>query len=106
MRGLAKKRKARGSGRTGGESRRGGKESERARGRGGKYPSIPTPGGETSLDGDTLRSEGAAEKDVLIEQLREDLEQSSRRNMMERSSEEAQFQQDTINKVPLNIYIG
>ena len=72
----------------------------------GKYPSIPTPGGETSLDGDTLRSEGAAEKDVLIEQLREDLEQSSRRNMMERNSEEAQFQQDTINKVPLNIYIG
>jgi len=72
----------------------------------GKYPSIPTPGGETSLDGDTLRSEGAAEKDVLIEQLREDLEQSSRRNMMERNSEEAQFQQDTINKIPLNIYIG
>jgi len=72
----------------------------------GKYPSIPTPGGDTSLDGDTLRSEGAAERDVLIEQLREDLEQSSRRNMMERNSEEAQFQQDTINKVPLNIYVG
>jgi hypothetical protein len=72
----------------------------------GKYPSIPTPGGETSLDGDTLRSEGAAERDVLIEQLREDLEQSSRRNMMERNSEEAQFQQDTINKIPLNIYVG
>jgi len=72
----------------------------------GKYPSIPTPGGDTSLDGDTLRSEGAAEKDVLVEQLREDLEQTSRRNMMERNSEEAQFQQDTINKVPLNIYIG
>lgn len=72
----------------------------------GKYPAIPTPGGDTSLDGDTLRSEGAAEKDVLVEQLREDLEQSSRRNMMERNSEEAQFQQETINKVPLNIYIG
>ena len=72
----------------------------------GKYPTIPIPGGETSLDGDTLRSEGAAERDVLIEQLREDLEQSSRRNMMERNSEEAQFQQDTINKVPLNIYVG
>ena len=45
----------------------------------GKYPSIPIPGGDTSLDGDTLRSEGAAEKDVLIEQLREDLEQSSKK---------------------------
>ena len=72
----------------------------------GKYPTIPIPGGETSLDGDTLRSEGAAERDVLVEQLREDLEQSSRRNMMERNSEEAQFQQDTINKIPLNIYVG
>lgn len=72
----------------------------------GKYPSIPTPGAEISLDGDTLRSEGAAEKDVLVEQLREDLEQASRRNMMERQSEEGQFQQDTFNKIPLNIYIG
>lgn len=72
----------------------------------GKYSSVPIPGAETTLDGDTLRSEGAAEKEILISQLREDLEAASRRNSMERNKEEAEFQQEIINKVPLNIYIG
>lgn len=71
-----------------------------------KYGSLPTPGGEVSLDGDTLRSEASAEKENLIAQLREDLEQASKRNLMERQKEIAEFQQESINKVPLNIYIG
>jgi len=72
----------------------------------GKYSSVPIPGSETTLDGDTLRSEGAAEKEILIAQLREDLEAASRRNSMERNKEESEFQQELINKVPLGIYIG
>ena len=72
----------------------------------GKYGSMPIPNGEVSLDGDTLRSEGAAERDALISELREDLEANSRRMLMERQNDEANFQQETINKVPLNIYIG
>ena len=72
----------------------------------GKYSSMPIPNGEVSLDGDTLRSEGAAERDALIAELREDLEANSRRMLMERQNDEANFQQETINKVPLNIYIG
>ena len=71
-----------------------------------KYGSLPTPGGEVSLDGDTLRSEASAEKENLIAQLREDLEQASKRNLMERQKEIAEFQQESINKVPLTIYIG
>ena len=31
-----------------------------------KYASMPLPNGEVSLDGDTLRSEGAAERDALL----------------------------------------
>ena len=72
----------------------------------GKYSTVPIPGADTSLDGDALRSEGAAEKEGLIAQLREDLDAASRRNSMERSKEEAEFQQELINKVPLGIYIG
>ena len=72
----------------------------------GKYGSMPIPNGEVSLDGDTLRSEGAAERDALISELRDDLDQSSRRMLMERQNDEANFQQETINKIPLNIYIG
>ena len=71
-----------------------------------KYGAVPTPGGEVSLDGDTLRTEASAEKENLIAQLREDLEQASKRNMMERQKEISEFQQEHINKVPLNIYIG
>ena len=72
----------------------------------GKYGSMPIPNGDVNLDGDTLRSEGAAERDALITELREDLEQSSRRLLMERQNEEANFQQETINKIPLGIYVG
>tara|TARA_R110001583_G_scaffold13766_2_gene58690 strand:- start:25964 stop:27133 length:1170 start_codon:yes stop_codon:yes gene_type:complete len=72
----------------------------------GKYGSMPIPNGEVSLDGDTLRSEGAAERDALVAELREDLEAASRRMLMERRNDEANFQQETVNKVPLHIYIG
>jgi hypothetical protein len=72
----------------------------------GKYASMPIPNGDVSLDGDTLRSEGAAERDALVAELREDLEAASRRMLMERQNDEANFQQETINKIPLNIYIG
>tara|TARA_R110002051_G_scaffold300131_1_gene367438 strand:+ start:2571 stop:3698 length:1128 start_codon:yes stop_codon:yes gene_type:complete len=71
-----------------------------------KYSSIPIPGAETTLDGDTLRSEGIAEAEALVANLREDLDAASRRNMMERESEITEFQQGMLNKAPLNIYIG
>jgi len=71
-----------------------------------KYGSVPSPSGEISLDGDTLRTEASGEKESLIAQLREDLEQASKRNMMERQKEMSEFQQETLNRVPLGIYIG
>ena len=71
-----------------------------------KYASIPIPGSETSLDGDTLRSEAATEKSELVTQLREDLDLASKRNLMEREKEISEFQQELINRVPLHIYIG
>jgi hypothetical protein len=71
-----------------------------------KYSSIPIPGSDTTLDGDTLRSEGAAEAEALISVLREDLEAASRRNLMEKENEITDFQQGMLNKAPLNIYIG
>ena len=71
-----------------------------------KYSSIPTPGGDITVDGDTLRSEGASEKESLVATLREDLEASSRRNMLEAKKDEAEFLRETITNIPLNIYIG
>ena len=71
-----------------------------------KYSSIPIPGSETNLDGDTLRSEASVEKENLITQLREDLEAASRRNLLERQQDEAEFMNNTMNKIPYGIYIG
>jgi len=71
-----------------------------------KYGSIPVPNAETTLDGDTLRGEAATEKESLITQLRENLEASSRKVMLEADSEEATRLQEKLQKVPLPIYIG
>ena len=71
-----------------------------------KYGSIPVPNAETTLDGDTLRSEAAIEKSDLITQLRENLEAASRKMMLEADSEESTRLQEKLQKVPLPIYIG
>jgi hypothetical protein len=71
-----------------------------------KYGSIPIPGAETSLDGDTLRSEASAEKEVLVTQLREMLDQTSRRALLEADKDESEFLQEKLKRVPYPIYIG
>jgi len=71
-----------------------------------KYGSIPIPNAEVSLDGDTLRAEATAEKEQLMEQLRETLEQTSRKALMEAQKDESDFQQETLKKVPYPVYIG
>ena len=72
----------------------------------GKYGSIPIPGSEVSLDGDTLRAEATAEKEQLIEQLREMLDQTSNRALMEADREVSDNLQEKLKKVPYPIYIG
>ena len=71
-----------------------------------KYGNIPIPNTDTTLDGDTLRNEAAAEKETLITQLREMLEQTSRKTLLEADKDEAEFLQEKLNKVPTPIYIG
>ena len=71
-----------------------------------KYGTIPIPNSEVSLVGDTLRAEAAAEKEQLVEQLRENLEQTSRKALMEAQRDESESQQETLKKVPYPLYIG
>ena len=71
-----------------------------------KYGTIPIPNSEVSLDGDTLRAEASAEKEQLIEQLRENLEQTSRKALLEAQRDESESQQETLRKVPYPLYIG
>jgi len=71
-----------------------------------KYGTIPIPNSEVSLDGETLRAEATAEKDQLIEQLREMLDQTSNRALMEADREASDNLQEKLKKVPYPIYIG
>jgi hypothetical protein len=71
-----------------------------------KYSSVPIPDGEVNLDGAALRSEAQVEKDALITQLRENLEEMSRKNVMENKAHESDHHQDMLRKVPLKIYVG
>jgi hypothetical protein len=71
-----------------------------------KYSSVPIPGAEISLDGAALRAEATTEKEALITQLRENLEELSRKNQFENRNNEANQHQEMLRKVPLAIYIG
>ena len=71
-----------------------------------KYGTIPIPGGDVSMDGDTLRAEATAEKDALVSQLREMLEQTSGDEILQEEAAESDHTQEILKKVPMKIYIG
>ena len=71
-----------------------------------KYGTIPIPNSEVSLDGETLRAEATAEKEQLVEQLREMLDQTSNKALMEADRESADNLQEKLKKVPYPMYIG
>jgi len=71
-----------------------------------KYSTIPIPDAEVSLDGAALRAEAQVEKDALILQLRENLEELGRKNQFEIRKNEADYHQDMLRKIPLKLYVG
>ena len=71
-----------------------------------KYASMPLPNGEVSLDGEALKAEGREEKANLLEELKEFLEAVSLSERSRQEQEQAEAQQQVLNKAPLKIYIG
>jgi hypothetical protein len=71
-----------------------------------KFSAIPIPGADITLDGGDLRSEAAAEKEALLTQLKEMLEATSKRALMEAKRDEAEFLESTLARIPRPIYIG
>ena len=71
-----------------------------------KYGSIPIPGSEITLNGADLVSQAQTEKDVLVQQIRENLEAVSRQAQLQKMTEEADNLQSQLSKIPLKIYIG
>ncbi len=71
-----------------------------------KYQSLPLPGGDVTLDGAELRNEAQQEKTELITQLRETLQSTSLKQLMENQALQAEQAMETLKRVPLFIYIG
>lgn len=73
-----------------------------------KYSTVPITdsGDQATLDGAALRSEAQTEKDFLIEQLRQNLEEVSDKARFETEADKADQQQRILNKVPLPIWVG
>jgi len=72
----------------------------------GKYTSVPVPGAEVTLNGADLVSKGREMQKDLREKLRGDLTDMSRQAQLERKKSENESMADTLNRVPLLIYIG
>jgi hypothetical protein len=72
----------------------------------GKYQQIPVPGSNTGLNQADLLSDARTEKADLLLQLRDMLEQTSRRNQLERKANEAEFTKTTLQSVPMTIFVG
>lgn len=71
-----------------------------------KYSSIPIPDSEVTLNGDALLSAAESEKQNLIEELKEILDEFSRSNILQRKADEANSLQQQLNYHPLGFYFG
>ena len=61
--------------------------------------------GVGSLQGSELVADARTEKEQLVTELKEMLNETSRKGQLERKQQESQFQRDTLQQVPLPIYI-
>jgi hypothetical protein len=72
----------------------------------GKYQTVPVPGSEATLNQADLLTDSRAEKEALLTELKEMLEQTSRQAQLERKASEGENLRKTLGDVPYTIYIG
>ena len=67
---------------------------------------MPLPNGEVTMDGEALKAEGREEQNQLTDELKEFLDSVSLTEKARMDSEQAESEQQVLNKAPLGIYIG
>jgi len=72
----------------------------------GKYTTVPVPGSEATLNQADLLADARSEKENLITNLREMLDQTSRQSQLERKANESENLNRTLKEVPMTIYVG
>jgi hypothetical protein len=71
-----------------------------------KYSTVPIPGAEVTLNGDTLITSATTDKTALIERLRGYFDETSRQALLERRKNESDHAQSELIKTPMTIFIG
>ena len=72
----------------------------------GKYSTVPIPDQNMTLNQSDLLAAATAEKTALVERLRGYFDETSKRALLERRSQESDFRRQEISNVPMVIYIG
>ena len=72
----------------------------------GKYQNIPVPGSNTGLNQADLLTDARSEKIALLTELREMLDQTSRKAQLERKADESDSLKRITSQIPYTIYIG
>ena len=72
----------------------------------GKYKTVPVPGSEATLNQADLLTDARSEKEALITNLREMLDQTSRQSKLERRASETDNLNKVLSGVPYTIYVG
>lgn len=72
----------------------------------GKYQQVAIPGSEVTLNYNDLVARGQAMQTTLREKLRQDLEDMSRQAQLARKQAENDSLQNTLNNIPLQVYVG
>jgi len=72
----------------------------------GKYGTIPIPNADVTLNQSDLLAAATTEKIALLERLRTYFDETSRKSLLERRAQEAEFKQVELQQVPYTIYIG
>ena len=72
----------------------------------GKYSTVPIPDQNMTLNQSDLLAAATAEKTALVERLRGYFDETSKKALLERRSQESDFRRQEINNVPMTIFIG
>lgn len=72
----------------------------------GKYQTVPVPGSEATLNQADLLADARSEKESLLANLRDMLDQTSRQAQLERKASESDNLRKTLGDIPMTIYIG
>ena len=67
---------------------------------------MPIPGGEVTMDGESLKAEGREEKAALLEELKEFLDSVTLTEKAKAEQEQAEANSAVLARAPMGIYIG